>query len=1047
VVRSLGNYRRPSREYCVSMKKIAKLFLLMSILATSVSAGLEMKDSPVLASTSFVNPVFLGDLNLEAGSSQLIEVGSVSGILVFWSKYNELWRSDGTSAGTYKLADVGNNYSSEPPASVNYAGFLYFVAYGTNEGTSELWRTDGTISGTVMIKRAVELTYYHAPKMTVFNSKIYVHFGQGGSHLWRSDGTSAGTSEFLNVVPGSWYRVVQLTSFQGRLLIVTQAGNKTSKLISSDGVTTDTTTLADLSSRGNLSVVGDSYLLFGGGNRLYRISVDWSVVTIGNVSAGEFFSCGQRQCFWEGKRLWATDGTNVGTSMIKTFTSDDSDSDVFRRPVAFQGKGYFSIESSHSGSVGVWETDGSQVGTRRISVSPATSGILATSQFLYLHYRTSLRRWVGNVETIVRGNFLDVSSTFLNNDQYFGFMSSVGDHVFFTPTTRINGKELWIASNQTDSAALVRDITVTTEDTDTCSPRVALENGDVITTGYRNATTGGIVRYSMASRNAQFLEEENLDRRYGQTSFENFARQGNSLLFSSVGNPWVTDGGIGNATMLKRVTNSSNAELGPFVSGEGKSYFFAGDSVQESPPLSGYIWRTDGTSSGTERYVAAVNDTYVISAGYLYFHKANSQQVVGLWRMNLLTNVQTELLAGRFRLYPSNGGVFLLGSSSFSFVSPLSGQVRVIESWSPQIRDEDGVPIGSVQNWGIYPTPTGIFYRQGEIKFSDGTLGGTRGLSIGQSGGLTTPFSPSNWFTFHDEVGTGLEPWVYDGQTKTRTLLKDASPGPINSYFQDLGRDQLPLAIVNGKLYFDIIVHGGGPDAYGGGGVSEIWESDGTTSGTRQITNFAQMQNGPKFTHCLFSSGDFVYFGAFDDLHGRELWAIDTRELRRPSAESPLVPPAELNSPPTRPLSPPPVEVPTPEASLSLTPMPTGSSSPSTSLGNTTTVTIPPGAVRITRAPSSSFAKNLSVTVNGAKATFLLEPPAVKVKRAAVVSYTVQLRPSNGKPITRTVATKSSKVLKISLALPRKGSYRMTVILNQKSGKKIAWKGPSLIRR
>jgi hypothetical protein len=288
---------------------------------------------------------------------------------------------------------------------------------------------------------------------------------------------------------------------------------------------------------------------------------------------------------------------------------------------------------------------------------------------------------------------------------------------------------------------------------------------------------------------------------------------------------------------------------------------------------------------------------------------------------------------------------------------------------------------------------------------------------------------------------------VYDGQTKTRTLLKDASPGPINSYFQDLGRDQLPLAIVNGKLYFDIIVHGGGPDAYGGGGVSEIWESDGTTSGTRQITNFAQMQNGPKFTHCLFSSGDFVYFGAFDDLHGRELWAIDTRELRRPSAESPLVPPAELNSPPTRPLSPPPVEVPTPEASLSLTPMPTGSSSPSTSLGNTTTVTIPPGAVRITRAPSSSFAKNLSVTVNGAKATFLLEPPAVKVKRAAVVSYTVQLRPSNGKPITRTVATKSSKVLKISLALPRKGSYRMTVILNQKSGKKIAWKGPSLIRR
>ncbi|MFP2913773.1 hypothetical protein ACLESD_54090, partial [Pyxidicoccus sp. 3LFB2] len=64
----------------------------------------------------------------------------------------ELWKSDGTEAGTVRVKDiVPGPSSSSPQGLVVMNGALYFNAWDATTG-SELWRSDGTEAGTVRVK-------------------------------------------------------------------------------------------------------------------------------------------------------------------------------------------------------------------------------------------------------------------------------------------------------------------------------------------------------------------------------------------------------------------------------------------------------------------------------------------------------------------------------------------------------------------------------------------------------------------------------------------------------------------------------------------------------------------------------------------------------------------------------------------------------------------------------------------------------------------------------------------------------------------------------
>lgn len=117
----------------------------------------------------------------------------------------ELWKSDGTEAGTVIVKDVRPGpLGAGPGYLVAVGGTLFFTA---NDGVHgyELWRSDGTGTGTVMVKdiNPGDATS-HPTSLTVVNGMLYFAADDGmhGKELWRSDGTKAGTVMVSDLVPG-----------------------------------------------------------------------------------------------------------------------------------------------------------------------------------------------------------------------------------------------------------------------------------------------------------------------------------------------------------------------------------------------------------------------------------------------------------------------------------------------------------------------------------------------------------------------------------------------------------------------------------------------------------------------------------------------------------------------------------------------------------------------------------------------------------------------------------------------------------------------------
>ena len=82
---------------------------------------------------------------------------NVNGTLFFaatdgGSTRQELWKSDGTLAGTILVKDIWPGFgSSSPQFLTNVNGTLFFSAHDSVSGF-EPWKSDGTAAGTTLVK-------------------------------------------------------------------------------------------------------------------------------------------------------------------------------------------------------------------------------------------------------------------------------------------------------------------------------------------------------------------------------------------------------------------------------------------------------------------------------------------------------------------------------------------------------------------------------------------------------------------------------------------------------------------------------------------------------------------------------------------------------------------------------------------------------------------------------------------------------------------------------------------------------------------------------
>jgi ELWxxDGT repeat protein len=123
---------------------------------------------------------------------------------------SELWRTDGTPAGTVLLKDINPG-----PADSNIAGMtelngkvVFFADDGTNGG--ELWVSDGTSAGTHIVANIdgssnTSVISPVKPLQPINGAVLFAALPAGSDHytLWRSDGTAAGTWQVKDVDVGS----------------------------------------------------------------------------------------------------------------------------------------------------------------------------------------------------------------------------------------------------------------------------------------------------------------------------------------------------------------------------------------------------------------------------------------------------------------------------------------------------------------------------------------------------------------------------------------------------------------------------------------------------------------------------------------------------------------------------------------------------------------------------------------------------------------------------------------------------------------------------
>src|SRR5439155_692817 len=145
-------------------------------------------------------PYLVKDINTATDDSSPDGLTDVNGTLFFVASDptngRELWKSDGTAAGTVLVKDIhpgsGDSY---PYWLTDVNGTLFFAAFDPSNGT-ELWKSDGTAAGTVLVNATRRGCDLSSPDgLTDVNGTLFFVADDptNAFELWKSDGTAEGT--------------------------------------------------------------------------------------------------------------------------------------------------------------------------------------------------------------------------------------------------------------------------------------------------------------------------------------------------------------------------------------------------------------------------------------------------------------------------------------------------------------------------------------------------------------------------------------------------------------------------------------------------------------------------------------------------------------------------------------------------------------------------------------------------------------------------------------------------------------------------------------
>lgn len=339
--------------------------------------------TPSNTTISFGSPVLLQAVSDNPSPAQTSFGSSISiGGIVYYTADDvvhgwQVWKTDGTAAGTSMVSDFNAPDGFYPANLTDFNGTLYFmiaVTTGTGLVTQDLYKSDGTPGGTTLV--AADL--WNNPPLQLGNELYFIadDSSTGTIELYKTDGTTAGTM----VVPGvlgfsgqNTPSVINMVVMGGNLYVeggadilqLTPAGQ--TQVVATPGYpdprepefstlyATDNaiyfTVGYPISIYVNDGTPGSTSLVFSNGK---SYDVLYSAYAAGN----DLF-------FQVGETLYRTDGTAAGTSAVPNRNGNYNPNDPQPAPQ-------------------LWATDGTGAGTGLVAGSVGTSGnTLVANNSLY----------------------------------------------------------------------------------------------------------------------------------------------------------------------------------------------------------------------------------------------------------------------------------------------------------------------------------------------------------------------------------------------------------------------------------------------------------------------------------------------------------------------------------------------------------------------------------------------------------------------------------------------------------------------------------------
>ncbi len=295
--------------------------------------------------------------------------------------FPQLWKTDGTEAGTVLLLSGGSGPGFGNSFAVDEDNGDVYFAWGTYGGVG-LWKTNGTREGTVLLRDnwtdgpRIDDPWPSGPRSLVqVDGDIYFMVegfaGRSRPSIWKSDGTAQGTVrvfDLQSIVPNgielfAW-TTSDLVSLNGKMyctasysLGVPGSLEFHTVLLASDGTTAGTGVVTELDLPGDKYQRGRELLVAGG--MLLFTTVDANDRT----------------------ELWSSNGTSAGTHRltsgadIRLISLDSERSDLVytrRRMLVPVGDQVFFAAVTPDGLNQLWATNGMQTGTRLVMTFPGS---------------------------------------------------------------------------------------------------------------------------------------------------------------------------------------------------------------------------------------------------------------------------------------------------------------------------------------------------------------------------------------------------------------------------------------------------------------------------------------------------------------------------------------------------------------------------------------------------------------------------------------------------------------------------------------------------